>query len=62
MNKAISRIVESRLPNDKLEYAPDSFIQLQLAINGIKLAITINGVQIGDINQGGEIGDSLKIT
>ena len=28
---------------------PDSFIQLQLAINGIKLAITINGDQIGDI-------------
>ena len=51
--------VESRLPNDELEYALDSFIQLQLAINGIKLAITINGDQIGDNNQG---GDSLKIT
>ena len=53
----INKSVESRLPNDELEYAPDSFIQLQLAINGIKLAITINGDQIGDNNQGGEIGD-----
>ena len=63
--RRIKYLFHLRLPNDKLEYAPDSFIQLQLALNGIKLAITINGDQIGDNNQGGEIGesgDSLKTT